>query len=164
MASLNKSTTAPPSHSNSTTNLTNSARPRQERVFLHCQLVVQVFNVSILSRVLAMLQRKHNKRWDCSGKQNNQAICHRKSLGSWPGKIPHNHLVVAATSNPPIPSLQPVAGGDQKKQQQQRKASNSQQVFLSSKIELPFDWKRKEDDELSVTVVANLLSLTHCSN
>ena len=80
------------------------------------------------------------------------------------GKIPHNCLVVVATSNLPIPSLQPVAGGDQKKQQQQRKASNSQQVFLSSNIESPFDWKRKEDDELSVTVVANSLSLTCHSN
>ena len=59
-------------------------------------------------------------------------------------RFPNNHLVAAATSNPPIPLLQPVAGGDKRSNNKEAKQSTVNKCFVS-KSELPFDSEKKKE-------------------
>ena len=139
----------------------NSAWSRQEEDSLDQRLV---WGSSIRQECSQRRRESATKGETVRGEQNNQAICHGRAWAHNQERFPNNHLVAAATSNPPVPSLQPVAGGDKRNNNKEAKQSTVNKCFCL-KIGITF-WFRKEEREsqMKLLLLITLYSLRRCSN
>ena len=136
MASLNKRTTAPPPHQNqqSTSQIQLVHAKKEDPLALAaCRVPPARW---FCQRVLPMLQRKRNKRWDCSGRTNNQAITEELGLMTRKDSPQSPWCSGSKQSSCPLTAACSRRGG--KKQQQQKKSNQQSRSVFVLKFEITF--------------------------
>ena len=130
-----KSATSPPSlQTQQSTTIFNLMQVGKGPLLCH-QLVGNFSNVSQSLRALTFAPENAQQKGETvQGGRNNQAVCHKRAWAHNQERSPTINLVVVAMSNPPIPSLQPSAGGTQinRSKKESKQQSNSK---FSSKMD-----------------------------